>query len=117
MFFFSVRTTKVRVPPRPRPKWFVFFAFFPSTVFPLKKNGVFLREDTQKSVFFSGRTTKGVGRVNPPDHKIKSKKKCFFLNSDCFIPKLGGKKRKTCQNPFQAIIRIIKKYKKSGIDH
>ena len=26
-----------------------------------------VREDTQ-SVFFSGRTTKGVGRVNPPDH-------------------------------------------------
>ena len=22
----------------------------------------------KKSVFFSGRTTKGVGRVNPPDH-------------------------------------------------
>ena len=26
-----------------------------------------LREDTQK-VFLSGRTIKGVGRVNPPDH-------------------------------------------------
>ena len=28
-----------------------------------------VREDThKKSVFFSGRTTKGVGKVNPPDH-------------------------------------------------
>ena len=28
-----------------------------------------LREDThKKGVFFSGRTTKGVGRVKPPDH-------------------------------------------------
>ena len=28
-----------------------------------------LREDTHKKVFFfSGRTTKGVGRVNPPVH-------------------------------------------------
>ena len=30
---------------------------------------VYLREDThKKSCFFSGRATKGVGRVNPPDH-------------------------------------------------
>ena len=29
----------------------------------------FIREDThKKSIFFSGRTTKGEGRVNPPDH-------------------------------------------------
>ena len=28
----------------------------------------FLREDTHKKVLFSGRTTKGVGRVNPRDH-------------------------------------------------
>ena len=27
-----------------------------------------IREDTDKKSFFSGRTTKGVGRVNPPDH-------------------------------------------------
>ena len=28
-----------------------------------------IMEDThKKSIFFSGRTTKGVGRVNPPDH-------------------------------------------------
>ena len=27
-----------------------------------------LREDTHKKAFFSGRTTKGVGGVNPPDH-------------------------------------------------
>ena len=27
-----------------------------------------VREDTHKKNFFSGRTTKGVGRGNPPDH-------------------------------------------------
>ena len=26
------------------------------------------REDTHKKVFFSGRNTKGAGRVNPPEH-------------------------------------------------
>ena len=32
-----------------------------------------LREDThKKKFFFSGRATKGVGRVNPPDHKAKN---------------------------------------------
>ena len=32
-----------------------------------------LREDThKKGVFFSGRATKGVGRVNPPDHSAKN---------------------------------------------
>ena len=36
------------------------------------------REDNIKKVFFfSGRTTKGVGRVNPPDHAL-SKKTFFF---------------------------------------
>ena len=30
---------------------------------------IMVREDThKKSDFLSGRTTKGVGRVNPPDH-------------------------------------------------
>ena len=30
---------------------------------------IILREDKhKKKFFFSGRTTKGVGRVNPPDH-------------------------------------------------
>ena len=33
------------------------------------KKGYQFREDTHtKSVLFSGGTTKGVGRVNPPDH-------------------------------------------------
>ena len=33
------------------------------------KSDCLVREDThKKSVFFSGRTTKGIGRVNPPDH-------------------------------------------------
>ena len=31
------------------------------------------------------------------------------LKSDCFSPKIG---RKSCQNPFQAIIRLTKKKKK-----
>ena len=36
-----------------------------------------IREDThKKSIFFSGRTTKGVGRVNPPTSKQKN---TFFL--------------------------------------
>ena len=48
-----------------------------------------LREDThKKSGFLSGRTTKGVLRVNPPDHFGK---KHFFLKSGCFSPKIGGK--------------------------
>ena len=28
----------------------------------------YIGEPSKKSVFFSGRTTKGVGRVNHPDH-------------------------------------------------
>ena len=36
--------------------------------------------------FFSGWTTKGVGRVNPPHH--------FFLQSGCYSPKIGKKKKK-----------------------
>ena len=41
-------------------------------------DSLFLREDTyKKKVFFSGRTTKGVGRVNPPDHLAKNH--YFFL--------------------------------------
>ena len=49
-------------------------------------------EDThEKSVFFSGRTTKGVGRVNPLTTKQKN---TFFLKSGCFSPKIGKKKKK-----------------------
>ena len=68
----------------------------------------FVREDTHKKSF-SGRTTKGVGRVNPPDHLAKNQ--FFSLKSDCFSQKIG-KKRKSCQNPFQAIIRLKKKKKR-----
>ena len=32
-----------------------------------------LREDTHKKVFFSGRTTKGVGRVTPPPRPLSKK--------------------------------------------
>ena len=45
----------------------IFFPFFTVSFFPGGKASI--REDThKKSVFFSGRTTKGLGRINPPDH-------------------------------------------------
>ena len=59
--------------------------------------------------FFSGRTTKGVERVNPPDHYAKNH--FFSLKSGCFSPKIG-KKTKKFQNPFQAIITLKKREKK-----
>ena len=65
----------------------------------------------KRNVFFSGQTTKGVGRVNP---RPLSKKTLFFYKFGFFSPKIGEKKN--CQNPFQAIIRL-KKRKKSGMDH
>ena len=40
-----------------------------------------------------------------------SKKPLFFLKSGCFSPKIDKKKKK-CQNPFQAIIRQKRKKKK-----
>jgi hypothetical protein len=44
-------------------------------------NTIAIREDThKKSVFFSGRTTKGVGRGNPPDHLAK--KHFFSINGE-----------------------------------
>ena len=52
-----------------------------------------------RQIFFSGRTIKGVGKVNLPDHFAK--KHFFSLKSGCFSPKLG-RKIKNCQNPFQA---------------
>ena len=57
-----------------------------------------LREDTQKKI--SGRTTKGVGRVNPLDHYAKNH----------FLAQKLGRKRKNSQNPFQAIIRLKNKW-------
>ena len=42
--------------------------------------------------FFESRTTKGVGRVNPSDHKAK--KPFFSLKSGCYSPKIGRKKKK-----------------------
>ena len=50
---------------------------------------------------FSGRTTKRVGRVNPPPWPI-SKKLFFSLKSGYLAQKLGRKKSKIL---FQAIIR------------
>ena len=38
----------------------------------------------------------------------ESKKHFFSLKSDCISPKIG-KKKKNCQNPLQAIIRLKKK--------
>ena len=54
-----------------------------------KINGTILRRHIKKVFLFNGRTTKGVERVNP----------------GYFSPKIG-KKKKNCQNPFQAIIRL-----------
>ena len=69
---------------------------------------VFKEDAHKKSVFFSGTTTKGVGRVNPTDHYAKTH--FFSLKSGCFSQKIGTK-RKNRQNPFHAIIRLIKRKK------
>ena len=67
-----------------------------------------IREDThKKNVFFSGQTS---GNPLPPTTKQKTSKICCFS-------KKNGKIRKNCQNPFQAIIRLKKERKKSGMDH
>ena len=51
-----------------------------------------LREDTNKKVFFfSGQTTKGVGRLNPPTSKQKKKKN---YKSSFFNPKILEKKKR-----------------------
>ena len=44
---------------------------------------------TKKVFFFSGRTTKRVGRVNPPDHQAK--KHFFSYKWRKFSPKIGKK--------------------------
>ena len=62
-------------------------------------------------VFFSGRTTKGVGRVDPPPRPLSKKTLPAVLAQNL------GRKRKNCQNPFQVIIRLKKGRKKSGMDH
>ena len=50
-----------------------------------------LRADThKKSFFFSGGTTKGVGRVNPLTTKQKT---TFFKNPAILAQKLGEKKK------------------------
>ena len=41
-----------------------------------------------------------------------SKKNLFYLKFGCFSPKIGRKREKKNQNPFQAIIRLKKKRKK-----
>ena len=72
----------------------------------------YIREDTHKKVFFSGRTTKGVGRLTPPptspDHYAK---KHFFSINPAFLAQKFERK-KNCQNPFQAIIRLKKRGEK-----
>ena len=52
----------------------------------------------RKKVFFSGPTTKGVGRVNPPTTKQNT---TFFYKFGFFSPKIGEKKN--CQNQLQVI--------------
>ena len=50
-------------------KYFIYYTFFGYGDFNHLVGPLRLREDTHKKVFFfSDRTTKGVGRVNPPDH-------------------------------------------------
>ena len=52
-----------------------------------------IREDThKKGCFFSGRTTKGVGRVNTP--LTTKQKNTFYYNLRLFSPKIGEKKKK-----------------------
>ena len=46
-----------------------------------------------KCFFFSGRITKGVRRVNLPDHGAK-KNTFFSLKSGCYSRKTGKKKKK-----------------------
>ena len=65
-----------------------------------------VREDTHtKSVFLSGRTTKGVEKLTPT--RPLNKKQLFFYKSGFFSPQIGEEK-----NPFQAIIRLKKIIKK-----
>ena len=61
------------------------------------------REDTHKKVFFSGQTTKGVGRLTPPPPTTKQKT-LFSINLAYLAQK--WERKKNCQNPFQAIIRL-----------
>ena len=52
-----------------------------------------------------------VRHFSPNFHEFTGSKTIFAF----FSPKIGEKKN--CQNPFQAIIRLKKKKKKSGMDH
>ena len=80
---------------------------------PLSKDILFpatLSEDTHKrSVFFSGRTTKGVQRLTPSPRQLR--KKPFFSINQAF---LAQKLEKKWQNPFQAIMRLKRKRKWHG---
>ena len=67
-----------------------------------------LREDTHKKrCFFSGLTTKGVGRVNPPDHKAK---KHFFSINPAFLAQKIEKKK--LSNSVSGYYKTKKKRKK-----
>ena len=74
--------------------------------------GISLREDThKKKFFFSGRTSKGVGRVKPLTTKQKN---IFFLffKSSCFSPKIGkrdGPPSHWCREGKTLVVRPLKK--------
>ena len=77
----------------------------------MRLNGA-LREDTHKKLFFfSGRTTKGVGRLNPTTTK---QKKTFFSINPAFLAQKFEKK-KNGKNPLQAIIRLKNKTTKKTV--
>ena len=70
-----------------------------------------VREDThKKSDFFSGRTTKGVGRVT--SRKPLSKNPLFFYKSGFFSTKIGAKKKLS-----KSVSGYYKILKKSVMDH
>ena len=65
----------------------------------------------KRSFFFSVRSTKGIGRVNPPDH-------FFFIKSGLFSPKIGKKRKKWhgplshwCREGKTLVVRPLKKKK------
>ena len=58
----------------------------------LIKNLISLREETHKKSFFSGRTTKGVGRLTPNPPPATTQNHFFLYKSVFFSPKIGEKK-------------------------
>ena len=66
----------------------------------LKKRGGGIDTHRKKSVFFSGRTTKSLGRVNPPDHQAKT---TFFSKIRLFKPQNGEEKEKIVKIRFRLL--------------